>query len=57
MVFGAGWTVTVRVERISLLLPEQIPELYQSLYKAGGVLPLPPGEGQRLLSATFGLFS
>ena len=45
MVFGAGWTVTVRVERISLLLPEQIPELYQSLYKAGGVFTPPAGGG------------
>ena len=43
MVFGAGWTVTVRVERISLLFPEQIPELYQSLYKAGGVFTPPRG--------------
>ena len=45
MVFGAGWTVTVRVEQISLLLPEQIPELYQSLYKAGGVFTPPPEGG------------
>ena len=40
MVFGVGWTVTLRVEQISLLLPERIPELYQSLYKAGAP---PPG--------------
>ena len=45
MVFGASWTVTLRVEQISLLLPEQIPELYQSLYKAGGVFTPPPGGG------------
>ena len=45
MVFGAGWTVTLRVEQISLLLPKQIPELYQSLYKAGGVFTPPPGGG------------
>ena len=42
MVFGVGWTVTLRVEQISLLLPERIPELYQSLYKAGASPP-PPG--------------
>ena len=53
MVFGVGWTVTVRVEQISLLLPERIPELYQSLYKAGDVLP-PPGGGGVLYSTRFG---
>ena len=54
MVFGAGWTVTVRVERISLLFPEQIPELYQSLYKAGGVFTPPPEGGGVLNSTRFG---
>ena len=54
MVFGAGWTVTIRVEQISLLLPEQIPELYQSLYKAGGVFTPPPEGGGVLNSTRFG---
>ena len=54
MVFGAGWTVTLRVEQISLLLPKQIPELYQSLYKAGGVFTPPPEGGGVLNSTRFG---
>ena len=54
MVFGTGWTVTVRVEQISLLLPEQILELYQSLYKAGGVFTPPPEGGGVLNSTRFG---
>ena len=45
MVFGVGWTVTLRVEQISLLLPERIPELYQSLYKAGASPPRGGGGG------------
>ena len=53
MVFGVGWTVTVRVEQISLLLPERIPELYQSLYKAGDVLPPPRGGRGALLNAVW----
>ena len=54
MVFGTGWTVTVRVEQISLLLREQILELYQSLYKAGGVFTPPPeGGGGAQLNAVW----
>ena len=54
MVFGVGWTVTLRVEQISLLLPERIPELYQSLYQAGGVFTPPPEGGGVLNSTRFG---
>ena len=50
MVFGVGWTVTLRVEQISLLLPERIPELYQSLYKAGA--PPPRGGGGGVVNST-----
>ena len=54
MVFGVGWTVTLRVEQISLLLPERIPELYQSLYKAGASPPPRGGGGGVVNSTRFG---